>query len=106
MSLLKYFLNFQQLVRRGIPNPFRGLAWQLLLGTNDSPMKDMYVEYLKQKSPSERMIRRDITRTFPEHDFFKEKNGVGQESLFNVMKVLYPVLFPRPPDKDVYQGFP
>ena len=51
-------------------------------------MKDMYVEYLKQKSPSERMIRRDITRTFPEHDFFKEKNGVGQESLFNVMKVL------------------
>ena len=57
-------------------------------------MKDMYVEYLKQKSPSERMIRRDITRTFPEHDFFKEKNGVGQESLFNVMKVLQSVLCP------------
>lgn len=51
-------------------------------------MKDMYVDYLKQKSPSERMIRRDIARTFPEHDFFKEKNGVGQESLFNVMKVI------------------
>ena len=33
------------------------------------------------------MIRRDITRTYPEHDFFKEKNGLGQESLFNVMKV-------------------
>jgi len=50
-------------------------------------MKDMYVEYLKQKSPSEKMIRRDIARTFPEHDFFKEKDGLGQESLFNVMKV-------------------
>ena len=50
-------------------------------------MKDMYVEYLKQKSPSEKMIRRDIARTFPEHDFFKKKDGVGQESLFNVMKV-------------------
>ena len=51
-------------------------------------MKEMYVDYLKQKSPSERMIRRDIARTFPEHDLFKEKNGVGQESLFNVMKVM------------------
>lgn len=76
----------KQLVRRGIPHPFRGLAWQLLLDVNTSPMKDMYVEYLKQKSPSEKMIRRDIARTFPEHDFFKEKNGLGQESLFNVMK--------------------
>ena len=32
------------------------------------------------------MIRRDIARTYPEHDLFKKKDGVGQESLFNVMK--------------------
>lgn len=32
------------------------------------------------------MIRRDIARTYPEHDFFKEKDGLGQEALFNVMK--------------------
>ena len=57
-------------------------------------MKEMYVDYLKQKSPSERMIRRDIARTFPEHDFFKEKNGVGQESLFNVMKVCQDIVIP------------
>ena len=31
-------------------------------------------------------FRRDIARTYPEHDFFKKKGGVGQESLFNVMK--------------------
>ncbi|XP_052789504.1 ecotropic viral integration site 5 ortholog-like isoform X2 [Mya arenaria] len=76
----------KQLVRKGIPHPFRGLAWQLMLDVNNSPMKEMYVEYLKQKSPSEKMIRRDIARTFPEHDFFKEKDGLGQESLFHVMK--------------------
>ncbi|KAH3800408.1 ecotropic viral integration site 5 ortholog-like [Dreissena polymorpha] len=76
----------KQLVRKGIPHPFRGLAWQLLLDVNTSPMKEQYVEYLKQRSPSEKMIRRDIARTFPEHDFFKEKNGLGQESLFHVMK--------------------
>ena len=32
------------------------------------------------------VIRRDIARTYPEHEFFKKKDGVGQESLFNVMK--------------------
>ena len=32
------------------------------------------------------ICRRDIARTYPEHDFFKKKGGVGQESLFNVMK--------------------
>ena len=37
-------------------------------------------------SPHERAIRRDLSRTFPEHSFFKERDGVGQESLFNVLK--------------------
>ena len=32
------------------------------------------------------VIRRDIARTYPEHALFKQKDGVGQESLFNVMK--------------------
>ncbi|KAJ8300010.1 hypothetical protein KUTeg_021529 [Tegillarca granosa] len=76
----------KDLVRKGIPHPFRGLAWQLLLSVHSSPHKDLYVEYLKNVSPSEKLIRRDIARTFPDHHFFKEKDGVGQESLFNVMK--------------------
>jgi hypothetical protein len=38
-------------------------------------------------SPCEKVIRRDITRTYPQHEFFKEKHGAGQESLFNVIKV-------------------
>ena len=32
------------------------------------------------------VIRRDIARTYPEHALFKQKDGLGQESLFNVMK--------------------
>ena len=28
----------------------------------------------------------DATRTYPEHQFFAERGGVGQEALFNVMK--------------------
>jgi uncharacterized pyridoxamine 5'-phosphate oxidase family protein len=50
------------------------------------PIKDQYSELLKKTSPSEKLIRRDIARTYPEHNFFKEKDSLGQEVLFNVMK--------------------
>jgi hypothetical protein len=50
------------------------------------PIKDQYSELLKMTSPCEKLIRRDIARTYPEHDFFKE-DSLGQEVLFNVMKV-------------------
>ncbi|XP_074954228.1 ecotropic viral integration site 5 protein homolog isoform X6 [Phalacrocorax aristotelis] len=50
------------------------------------PIKDQYSELLKMTSPCEKLIRRDIARTYPEHDFFKEKDSLGQEVLFNVMK--------------------
>ncbi|XP_055896566.1 EVI5-like protein isoform X4 [Biomphalaria glabrata] len=76
----------KELVRKGIPHEFRGMAWQMILGVNDSPYKQEYAEHMKKTSPSEKLIRRDIARTFPDHDFFKEKDGFGQESLFNVMK--------------------
>ncbi|XP_023246261.1 ecotropic viral integration site 5 ortholog isoform X2 [Copidosoma floridanum] len=76
----------KELVRQGIPHHFRAIAWQLLCGAHDSPVKKQFAEYIKCTSACERIIRRDIARTYPEHDFFKEKDGLGQESLFNVMK--------------------
>ncbi|CAL1530523.1 unnamed protein product [Lymnaea stagnalis] len=76
----------KELVRKGIPHEFRGMAWQMILGVHDSPFKQEYAEHMKKTSPCEKLIRRDIARTFPDHDFFKEKDGFGQESLFNVMK--------------------
>ena len=63
------------------------MAWQLILGVHDATWKQEYAEHMKKTSPCEKLIRRDIARTFPDHDFFKEKDGFGQESLFNVMKV-------------------
>ncbi|KAI8496847.1 EVI5-like protein [Branchiostoma belcheri] len=76
----------KSLVRRGIPHHFRGIAWQLLCNAHRSPLKEKYAEYLKATSPCEKVIRRDIARTYPEHEFFREKDGLGQETLFNVMK--------------------
>lgn len=45
-----------------------------------------YVELLKLSSTHEKMITRDLARTFPKLEFFKNPYGSGQESLFNVMK--------------------
>jgi len=41
-----------------------------------------------QDSPNESVIQRDINRTFPAHDFFKESGGLGQDSLYRISKVL------------------
>lgn len=76
----------KDLVRKGVPQPFRGLVWQMLCGAHENGVKSLYADYMKQSSPCEKLIRRDIARTYPEHEFFREKDGPGQESLFNVMK--------------------
>ncbi|NXU72590.1 EVI5 protein, partial [Oreotrochilus melanogaster] len=76
----------KELVRKGIPHHFRAIVWQLLCNAQSMPIKDQYSELLKMTSPCEKLIRRDIARTYPEHDFFKEKDSLGQEVLFNVMK--------------------
>ncbi|CAG4955207.1 unnamed protein product [Colias eurytheme] len=76
----------RDLVRQGVPHHFRGIVWQLLAGVDSSPEKKLYASYIKAQSACEQVIRQDIARTYPNHDLFKEKNGLGQKSLFNVMK--------------------
>ncbi|XP_076871192.1 ecotropic viral integration site 5 protein homolog isoform X2 [Brachyhypopomus gauderio] len=78
--------QLKDLVRKGIPHHFRAIVWQLLSNAQNLPIKDQYSELLKMTSPCEKLIRRDIARTYPEHEFFKEKDSLGQEVLFNVMK--------------------
>lgn len=87
LTLLNIYFFPQDLVRKGIPHHFRAIVWQLLCNAQNMPIKDQYSELLKMTSPCEKLIRRDIARTYPEHEFFKEKDSLGQEVLFNVMKV-------------------
>lgn len=74
------------MVRKGIPQHFRGICWQLLCNAQQGQLREKYAEYLRQSSPCEKVIKRDIARTYPEHEFFREKGGPGQGGLFNVMK--------------------
>ncbi|XP_051776638.1 EVI5-like protein isoform X1 [Erpetoichthys calabaricus] len=76
----------KELIHKGIPHHFRAIVWQLLANAADMPVKNQYSELLKMSSPCEKLIRRDIARTYPEHEFFKGQDSLGQEVLFNVMK--------------------
>lgn len=86
-ACLTFLFVLQELIRKGIPHHFRAIVWQLLGNATDMPVKNQYSELLKMSSPCEKLIRRDIARTYPEHEFFKGQDSLGQEVLFNVMKV-------------------
>lgn len=73
-------------IQAGIPAALRGMMWQLMSSSKDEEMEIIYAYYLKQTTSHEKSIRRDLSRTFPEQDYFKEGKGIGQENLFNVIK--------------------
>jgi hypothetical protein len=73
-------------IQKGIPQALRGMIWQLMSKSKDSELESTYAQLLKETSPHEKMIMRDLNRTFPKHEFFQDQDGMGQEGLFNVVK--------------------
>ncbi|KAH9858606.1 RabGAP/TBC [Lenzites betulinus] len=73
-------------IERGIPKTLRGMVWQLMSASKDPELEATYLRLLKETSPHEKAIIRDLGRTFPHHAFFTDGHGIGQENLFNVLK--------------------
>ncbi|KAF9988623.1 GTPase-activating protein [Mortierella antarctica] len=73
------------MIQKGVPSALRGLIWQLLAKSKDTQLEATYAELLKSTSSHEKQITRDMSRTFPNHEYF-QADGVGQEALFNVVK--------------------
>lgn len=60
--------------------------WQKLSYTDNRPdLTDKYRILITKETKCEDIILRDVNRTFPAHDFFKD-DGNGQESLYKVSK--------------------
>jgi hypothetical protein len=56
----------------------------LILAVNEEIREGLL--FVLQDSSCENVIQRDINRTFPAHDFFKEAGGLGQDSLYRISK--------------------
>lgn len=84
----KHSDHVRDLVRRGVPANLRAKLWKLLAGVQQvTPQtSQQYRDMLKRSSNCEKLIQRDIARTYPENDYFKDEAGPGQEGLFNVIK--------------------
>lgn len=80
--------NLPTLIRNGgIPEALRCQLWQKLCKTDEnSDLSDKYRILMTKESKCEDVILRDVHRTFPAHESFREKSGTGQESLYKVSR--------------------
>ena len=73
--------------RKGIPDSLRGYVWQLFADKDKYYVKDLYqnLENEPIKENLETVIIKDLDRTFPLCQFFREKYGNGQRKLYKVL---------------------
>eukprot|EP00124_Ichthyophonus_hoferi_P001489 Ihof_evm14s78 gene=Ihof_evmTU14s78 len=76
----------KDLIGDGVPDGLRGMVWPLLAGSDSSLDRDRYAALLDLASPHEKQIIKDIARTFPDHSFFNDNEGVGRKTLFRVLR--------------------
>jgi hypothetical protein len=73
-------------IRSGIPAPLRGVVWQSASGARAKMIEDQYDQLCGESSPYENIINKDLGRSFPGVDMFKDPEGEGQKMLGRVLK--------------------
>ena len=73
-------------IRGGVPPPLRGVVWPSLAGARDQSLLVEYQRLCGETSPYEGLIGKDIGRSFPNVEMFRDPNGEGQQMLARVLK--------------------
>ncbi|KAF2025778.1 hypothetical protein EK21DRAFT_75629 [Setomelanomma holmii] len=73
-------------IRGGIPAPLRGVVWQSASGSREKIIEDQYETLCGESSPYENIINKDLGRSFPGVEMFKDPEGEGQKMLGRVLK--------------------
>ncbi|KAF2675039.1 hypothetical protein BT63DRAFT_27113 [Microthyrium microscopicum] len=73
-------------IRSGIPPPLRGVTWVSMSGARERAIEEQYDKLYYEPSPYENMIGKDVGRSFPQHEMFRDPNGDGQRMLGSVLK--------------------
>ncbi|KAF2874346.1 rab-GTPase-TBC domain-containing protein [Massariosphaeria phaeospora] len=73
-------------IRGGIPDPIRGVVWQSASGARVKLIEDQYDTLCGESSPYENIINKDLGRSFPGVEMFKDPEGEGQKMLGRVLK--------------------
>ncbi|KAI1462085.1 rab-GTPase-TBC domain-containing protein [Annulohypoxylon moriforme] len=73
-------------IRKGVPPPLRGVVWQSMAGARDSFLLEQFDRLCGESSPYEGIIGKDLGRSFPGVDMFRDPDGDGQRMLGRVLK--------------------
>lgn len=73
-------------IRAGIPPPLRGVVWASMSGARDKSLEDSFESLKDEKSPYEGIINKDVGRSFPGVELFRDAEGEGQKMLGRVLK--------------------
>ncbi|KAL2060874.1 hypothetical protein VTL71DRAFT_8926 [Oculimacula yallundae] len=73
-------------IRSGIPPPLRGVVWQSMSGARDTLLEEQFDRLCTESSPYEGIIGKDLGRSFPGVEMFRDPEGDGQKMLGRVLK--------------------
>lgn len=73
-------------IRKGIPPPLRGVIWQSMSSARDAHLEEKFDQLCGESSPYEMLIGKDLGRSFPGVDMFRDPDGDGQRMLGRVLK--------------------
>lgn len=73
-------------LRGGVPPPLRGVVWPSIAGARDPTLIEDFQRLSAETSPYEGLIGKDVGRSFPNVEMFRDPGGEGQQMLGRVLK--------------------